>query len=86
VPYRGDGAAIVDLLAGQVQVLFTALPTSIEYIKDGRLRALGMATAKRLDAFPDVPTIGEVVPGFEASFWLGLGVATGTSPDIRRQT
>jgi tripartite-type tricarboxylate transporter receptor subunit TctC len=82
VPYRGDGAAIVDLLAGQVQVLFNALPTSIEYIKDGRLRALGVATPKRLDVLPDVPTINEFAPGFETSFWLGLGVAKGTPPEI----
>jgi tripartite-type tricarboxylate transporter receptor subunit TctC len=81
VPYRGEAPALTDLLAGQVQVLFsTAAGPSLEYIKAGKLRALAVTTAARLDTMPDVPTVGEFVPGYEASGWFGLGAPKGT-PD-----
>jgi tripartite-type tricarboxylate transporter receptor subunit TctC len=79
VPYRGDAPAIADLLGGQVQVLFSTLPGSIEYIRTGKLRALAVTTAARLEALPSIPTISEFVPGFEASGWLGIG-APGSTP------
>src|SRR5712671_2504397 len=69
VPYRGAGPAITDLLGGQVQVMFGAMPSSIEYIKAGRLRPLAVTTATRSDELPDVPTVGDFVPGYEASDW-----------------
>jgi tripartite-type tricarboxylate transporter receptor subunit TctC len=74
VPYRGSGPALVDLLAGQVQVGFDPVPASIEYIRTGRLRALAVTTATRSDALPDIPTVGEFLPGYEASAWYGVGV------------
>jgi tripartite-type tricarboxylate transporter receptor subunit TctC len=73
VPYRGAAPALTDLIAGQVQVYFTALPEAIEYIRAGKLRALAVTTAARSESLPDVPTLGEVLPGFEASFWAGFG-------------
>ena len=71
VPYRGAGPALTDLLGGQVQVSFHNMPASIEHIRAGRLRALAVTTATRLDALPDVPTVGDFVPGYEASTWYG---------------
>jgi tripartite-type tricarboxylate transporter receptor subunit TctC len=82
VPYRGDAPALTDLLGGQVQVLFAAVPTSVEYIRAGRLRALAVTTAARLEVLPDIPTVSEFVPGFEASFWLGLGAPKNTPAEI----
>ena len=82
VPYRGGGPALTDLLAGQVQVLFNPPPASIAYIKAGRLRALAVTTATRSDALPDVPTVGEFVPGYEASTWYGIGVPKNTPAEI----
>jgi tripartite-type tricarboxylate transporter receptor subunit TctC len=82
VPYRGAAPAITDLLGGQVQVYFDAVPSAIEHIKTGRLRALAVATATRLEALPDVPTIGEFVPGYEVSGWQGLGAPKNTPPEI----
>jgi tripartite-type tricarboxylate transporter receptor subunit TctC len=79
VPYRGDGQALADLLGGQVQVAFTGISSSIEHIKAGKLRALAVATAARLKALPDIPTIAESVPGFEASGWCGI-VAPRSTP------
>src|SRR5580700_5408276 len=78
VPYRGAAPAIADLLGGQVQVLFDNLPSSIGHIKGGRLRALAVTTAKRSATLPDVPTVAETVPGFEASVFYGLAVPKGT--------
>jgi len=72
VPYRGQGPALADLLGGQVQVLFATTPGITDYIKSGRLRALGVTTASRVDVLPDVPPIGDVVAGYEASQWYGL--------------
>ena len=69
VPYRGAAPALTDLLGGQVQVYFGPIPSSIEYIKTGKLRALAVTTATRSDALPDVPTMGEFLPGYEASTW-----------------
>jgi tripartite-type tricarboxylate transporter receptor subunit TctC len=80
VPYRGN--PLFDLLAGQVQVYFTALPSSIEYIRTGKLRALAVTTATRSQLLPDIPTVGEVVPGYEASAWQGLGVPKNTPAAI----
>jgi tripartite-type tricarboxylate transporter receptor subunit TctC len=82
VPYRGSVAAITDMLSGQVQVIFDNLPASIEYIKAGKLRALAVTTAARSDALPDLPTVGEFVPGYEASPWWGVGVPKNTPADI----
>jgi tripartite-type tricarboxylate transporter receptor subunit TctC len=82
VPYRGLAPAMTDLLGGQVQVIFGAVTSSIEYIKAGRLRALAATTAKRSEALPDLPTVGEFVPGYEASQWYGLGVAKNTPTEI----
>jgi tripartite-type tricarboxylate transporter receptor subunit TctC len=72
VPYRGSSAAYPDLLTGKVQVLFDNLPGSIEFVRTGKLRALGVTSATRSDALPDVPTIGETVPGYAASVWYGV--------------
>jgi len=78
VPYRGSAPAMQDLLTNRVQVMFDNLPGSVEYIKAGRLRALGVTAGKRADAIPDVPTIGESVPGYEAVVWYGISVPRGT--------
>ena len=82
VPYRGLAAALTDLLGGQVQVTFASVPSSIAYIKAGRLRALAVTSAKRSEALPDLPTVGEFVPGYETSLWLGLGAPKGTPAEI----
>jgi tripartite-type tricarboxylate transporter receptor subunit TctC len=82
VPYRGAGPALIDLLGGQVQVMFPATVSSIEYIMAGRLRALAVTAATRKDALPDIPTVGQFVPGYEASNWYGIGVPTGTPAEI----
>lgn len=78
VPYRGSAPALTDLLGGQVQVMFDNMPSSIEHIRAGKLRALAVTTAKRSDAIPNVPTVAETVPGYEASAWFGVGTAKGT--------
>jgi tripartite-type tricarboxylate transporter receptor subunit TctC len=82
VHYRGDAAAITDLLGGQVQVYIGGLAGTIEHIKAGRLRALAVTTAMRSPALPDVPTLSEFVPSFEASGWQGLGAPKNTDPEI----
>ena len=82
VPYRGGGPALKDLLGGQVQVYFAPTVTSIEYIKAGRLRALAVTGAARLDALPDIPTVAEFVPGYEASGWYGIGAPKNTPTEI----
>jgi tripartite-type tricarboxylate transporter receptor subunit TctC len=82
VPYRGAGPAVTDLLGGQVQVSFPTMPSSIEYIRAGRLRALAVTTAKRSDALPDIPTVGEFLPGYEASNWYGVGIPKTTPAEI----
>jgi tripartite-type tricarboxylate transporter receptor subunit TctC len=82
VPYRGSTPAVTDLIAGQVQVMFDVTPTALPQIKAGKTRALGATTAKRLEALPDLPTIGETVKGYEAVAWIGIGAPKGTPPDI----
>ncbi len=82
VPYHGGAPAITDLMAGQVQVYFSPLPESIAVIKGGKVRALAVTTAKRSEALPDVPTVGESVPGFDASTWQGLGAPKGAPAEI----
>ena len=82
VPYRGAAPALTDLLGGQVQVLFEALPPSIEHIKAGTLRGLAVTTAGRSPVLPDVPTVGEFVPGYEASGWNGILAPKNTPADI----
>ena len=82
VPYRGMAPAVTDLLGGQVQVLFNSLPASIGYIKADRLRALAVTTATRAELLPDIPTISEFFPGYEASQWYGLGVPKNTPAEI----
>jgi tripartite-type tricarboxylate transporter receptor subunit TctC len=82
VPYRGGGLALTDLLAGQVQVYFSPLPAAIEYIRAGKLRALAVTTAARSEALPDIATVAEFVPGYEASIWAGIGAPRGTPTDV----
>jgi len=82
VPYRGAGPALPDLISGQVQVMFVAITSSIEYIKAGRLRALGVTTTTRSEALPDVPTIADFVPGYEDSNWWGFGAPKATPAAI----
>jgi tripartite-type tricarboxylate transporter receptor subunit TctC len=82
VPYRGGAPAVADLLAGQVQVIFAPVSESIQQIKAGKLRALAVTPAARLDVLPDVPTVAEFVPGYEASGFAGVGVPMGTPADI----
>jgi tripartite-type tricarboxylate transporter receptor subunit TctC len=81
VPYRGSSAAFPDLMTGKVHVMFDNLPGSIEFVRSGQLRALGVTTAKRSDVLPDVPAIGEIVPGYEASVWYGIAAPKGTPPE-----
>jgi tripartite-type tricarboxylate transporter receptor subunit TctC len=82
VPYRGQAPALADLLAGQVHVMFPNIVVSMEYIKTGRLRALAVTAATRSEALPDVPTVDEFVPGYEASGWSGLGAPKATPAEI----
>jgi tripartite-type tricarboxylate transporter receptor subunit TctC len=82
VPYRGAPLALADLLSGQVQVMFDNLPSSIDHIRNGRLRALGVSTPQPLDLLPGVPTIGETVKGYETNAFAGLGAPAGTPPAV----
>jgi tripartite-type tricarboxylate transporter receptor subunit TctC len=82
VPYRGGGPALADLLGGQVQIMFATMPSSIGYIRAGKVRLLAITSATRLDALPDVPTVAEFVPGFEASSWYGVGAPKNTPAEI----
>jgi len=82
VPYRGAGPAVTDLMGGQVQVMFAAMPSAIEHVRAGKLRVLAVTTATRSPALPDVPTVGDVLPGYEASSWHGVGVPRNTPADI----
>jgi tripartite-type tricarboxylate transporter receptor subunit TctC len=82
VPYRGAAPAVMDLIAGQVQVVFDNLPGSIEHIRAGKLRPLAMTTTQRAPALPDVPVVADFVPGYEASAWFGMGVPKGTPAEI----
>jgi tripartite-type tricarboxylate transporter receptor subunit TctC len=82
VPYRGGSPALTDLIGGQVQVMFSPLPESIGAIKAGNVRALAVATAARSEALPEVPTVADSVPGFEASTWQGIGAPRNTPAEI----
>ena len=82
VPYRGAGPMLIDLLGGQVQVTFDPMPSSIEYVRAGKLRALAVTTAIRSEALPDVPSVGDFVPGYESSTWYGVGAPKNTPAEI----
>ncbi len=82
VPYRGEAPALTDLLGGQVQVYFGPIASSIEHIRAGKLRALAVTTETRLELLPDIPTVGEFVPGYEASGWQGIGAPKNTPAEI----
>jgi tripartite-type tricarboxylate transporter receptor subunit TctC len=82
VPYRGEAPALTDMIGGQVQLMFASSPGSIEHIKSGRLRALAVGTATRWYGLPNIPTIGETVPGYEATSWSGIIAARGTPPQV----
>lgn len=82
VPYKGSAPGLIDLAAGQTQFMIDTMNTVLPYVRDGRLRALGVASAKRSTLLPDVPTLGETLPGFEASAWQGVVVPAGTSAEI----
>jgi tripartite-type tricarboxylate transporter receptor subunit TctC len=82
VPYRGSGPALVDLLGGQVQVMFDGAASSIEYIKASKLRALAVTTATRSDVLPNIPTLSEFVPGYETNGFFGVGVPKNTPIEI----
>lgn len=82
VPYRGGAPALTDLLGGRVQAMITAMASSIEHIRAGRLRALGVTTAERSEALPDVPAVGEFVQGYEASAWTGIGAPRDTPAEV----
>ena len=82
VPYKGAGPALTDLIAGQVHVLFDNLPSSAAYIKGGRIRALAITSTNREPSMPELPTVGETVPGYEATAWFGIGMPKGTPREI----
>ena len=82
VPYRGLGPALTDLIAGQVQVIFSGTVSSIEYIRAGKLRALAVTTATRSQELPDIATVSDFLPGYEASQWFGIGVPRNTPAEI----
>jgi tripartite-type tricarboxylate transporter receptor subunit TctC len=82
VPYKGAGPALTDLIAGQVHVIFDNLPSSSPFIKSGRIRALAVTSAQRDPSLPDVPTVGDTVPGYEATAWFGLGMPKGTPKEV----
>jgi tripartite-type tricarboxylate transporter receptor subunit TctC len=82
VPYRGQGPAMTDLLGGQVQILFAAAPGTADYVKTGKLRALAVTTTTRMPELPDVPTVGDAVPGYEASQWYGFAAPKNTPAEI----
>jgi tripartite-type tricarboxylate transporter receptor subunit TctC len=82
VPYRGQGPALTDLLSGQVQLYFAGIPSSIQYLRAGKLRALAVTTATRSEALPDIPTLSDFLPGYEASFWGGFCAPKSTPAEI----
>jgi tripartite-type tricarboxylate transporter receptor subunit TctC len=82
VPYRGNGPALSGLLGGEIQVLFPTVPSSIGFVASGKLRALAVTTAARQERLPDVPAVGEFLPGYEASSWYGIGAPRNTPPEI----
>ena len=82
VPYRGQGPALGDLLGGQVQVMFATTPGTTDYVRTGRLKGLAVTTASRAEVLPELPTVGEFVPGYEASQWYGVGAPKNTPAEI----
>jgi tripartite-type tricarboxylate transporter receptor subunit TctC len=82
IPYQGAGPALIDVLSNQVPVMFDNLPSSAGHIKTGKLRALGVTTAKRVPSFPDVPAIAETLPGYETYTWNALFAPAGTPPEV----
>jgi tripartite-type tricarboxylate transporter receptor subunit TctC len=82
VPYRGAAPALTDLIGGQVQVMFESMPASLEYVRAGKLRSLAVTTATRSEVLPDIPTVSEFVPGYEASNWYGVGAPKNTPAQI----
>jgi tripartite-type tricarboxylate transporter receptor subunit TctC len=82
VPYRGLSPALTDLLGGQVQVIFSSLPAAIEYIKNDKLRALAVTTATRFEGIPDLPTVSDTVPNYDASQWYGIGAPKNTPAEV----
>jgi tripartite-type tricarboxylate transporter receptor subunit TctC len=82
VPYRGGGPALTDMLAGQVQIMFPIISSAIEYIRTDKFRALAVTTATRLEVLPEIPTVAEFLPGYEASGWFGIGAPKNTPPEI----
>jgi len=82
VPYRGAGPAMVDLMGGQVQVMFNTMGASLQHVRGGKLRAIAVATKARQAALPDVPTVADVLPGYEASFWTGVVAPKGTPAEV----
>ncbi len=82
VPYRGAAPALTDLIGGQVQVMIDTTPASMQHIRSGRVRALAVTTATRADVLPDLPTVAEFLPGYEATSWFGIGVTAKTPPEI----
>jgi tripartite-type tricarboxylate transporter receptor subunit TctC len=82
VPYRGEAPALTDMLAGHVQAMFGTMPASIEYVRAGKLRPLAVTSARRSELLPDLPTVGDFVPGYETSAWQGVGAPKSTSVEI----
>ena len=82
VPYRGEAPALTDMLAGHVQAMFGTMPASIEYVRAGKLRALAVTSARRSELLPDLPTVGDLVPGYETSAWQGVGAPRNVPAEI----
>jgi tripartite-type tricarboxylate transporter receptor subunit TctC len=82
VPYRGAAPALTDLIGGQVQVMFESMPATLEYVRAGKLRSLAVTTATRSEVLPDIPTVSEFVPGYEASNWYGVDAPKNTPAEI----
>jgi tripartite-type tricarboxylate transporter receptor subunit TctC len=82
VQYRGEAPALADMLGGQVQVIFGTMPGTIEYIRSGRLRPLAVTSSTRSEALPDIPAVGDFVPGYESTVWAGVGVPKNTPAEI----
>jgi tripartite-type tricarboxylate transporter receptor subunit TctC len=82
VPYRGGAPAMIDLIGGRVQLMFDNVPTSVEFIRSGKIRPLAVTSAARIELFPDLPTVADTVPGYEASAWYGIGAPKGTPAEI----
>ncbi len=82
VPYRGTAPALTDLISGQVQMVYCTIPSAIQYVKSGKLRAIAVTGATRYEGTPDIPTVGETVKGFESAQWYGMGAPAGTPPEI----